>query len=454
MSKNVSIKEGDRARNFGPTAKIKTELQAGGSCYWVPEDERETGHIFASENREYTPDEIDKYGIDSIDVNIIFTGTTIDGDPWSVTIDPDTGLPIIDIDDVEITIDDITGDVDIHFPGNDPDDWPGWDDLDPDLKKDFDDWVNDGNDPDDWPGWDDLDPSIKDDFDGWINDTDITIDDADLDDFGIDPDSDIDISIDDLGNIDISDGDISIDFDPETGEWDTGECPASIKIMHVPTKTSYKDGEAIDLDGIVVQAFNSDGTPWSSSRYPDGYIPTHELVPDEKYAEYDKSADLAGMLDGSFLYKKNDGTIESGSIFSHAISPLDEDWSGSTGGGSATVSRIMGGWLVTMSYGSLTMGPYGLAYGDIAFKTVFYPDGSSAFMQYRISAPHWGNTLVLSAEETQEVTKDSYYFKDDESGQILNIGWTSPCLTDYSAHVDLVTNPQEDHDGSHHSGKF
>ena len=53
--------------------------------------------------------------------------------------------------------------------------------------------------------------------------------------------------------------------------------PDEIRIMHVPDKTTYQDGEPIDLEGIVVQAYR-DGEVWTSAKYPDGYIPVHELT--------------------------------------------------------------------------------------------------------------------------------------------------------------------------------
>lgn len=53
--------------------------------------------------------------------------------------------------------------------------------------------------------------------------------------------------------------------------------PDEIRIMHVPDKTTYQDGEQIDLEGIVVQAYR-DGEVWTSEQYPDGYIPVHELT--------------------------------------------------------------------------------------------------------------------------------------------------------------------------------
>lgn len=37
MSKNISIKEGNQNRNFSPS-KLRTALQGGGSCLWVPKD--------------------------------------------------------------------------------------------------------------------------------------------------------------------------------------------------------------------------------------------------------------------------------------------------------------------------------------------------------------------------------------------------------------------------------
>ena len=110
MSKNVSIEEGDRSRNFGPTSKIKTELQGGGECYWVPEDERFTAYVFASKNREYTAENISAYGIGEIDVNVIYAGVDPNGNPWYVYIDPNTGMPVIEYPEAKVT------DFDIRFP--------------------------------------------------------------------------------------------------------------------------------------------------------------------------------------------------------------------------------------------------------------------------------------------------------------------------------------------------
>jgi len=75
-------------------------------------------------------------------------------------------------------------------------------------------------------------------------------------------------------------------FNPDTGTGyytdDNGYLheevvPDEIRIMHVPDKTTYQDGEPIDLEGIMVQAYR-DGEVWTSAKYPDGYIPVHELT--------------------------------------------------------------------------------------------------------------------------------------------------------------------------------
>lgn len=39
MAKNITIAEGGVGRNFGPTKKLETDLQGGGTQLWIPEDE-------------------------------------------------------------------------------------------------------------------------------------------------------------------------------------------------------------------------------------------------------------------------------------------------------------------------------------------------------------------------------------------------------------------------------
>lgn len=68
MSKNIYITEGRKGRRFGSVKKLKTELQGGGSCLWVPEDDVQLEPLFATENGVYTPDE---YGFSDASISVV-----------------------------------------------------------------------------------------------------------------------------------------------------------------------------------------------------------------------------------------------------------------------------------------------------------------------------------------------------------------------------------------------
>lgn len=53
--------------------------------------------------------------------------------------------------------------------------------------------------------------------------------------------------------------------------------PASIRITTPPTKTSYSNGEAIDITGMVVTAYDANGNVWDDESYPNGIIPNSEI---------------------------------------------------------------------------------------------------------------------------------------------------------------------------------
>lgn len=59
MAKNITIAEGGVGRNFGPTKKLETDLQGGGTQYWIPEDEANDyaskEPLNVTENGTYTP---------------------------------------------------------------------------------------------------------------------------------------------------------------------------------------------------------------------------------------------------------------------------------------------------------------------------------------------------------------------------------------------------------------
>lgn len=73
MSKNIVIAEGRRGRRFGAVKKLRTKLQGGGDCLWVPEDDVQLESLYAYENGVYRPE---KYGFDSASVSVVDASLT------------------------------------------------------------------------------------------------------------------------------------------------------------------------------------------------------------------------------------------------------------------------------------------------------------------------------------------------------------------------------------------
>lgn len=89
MSKNTIIREGQVGRSFGGVAKLETDLTAGGTCFWVPKDERELETLNAERNGTYRPT---KYGFSRANVRVPsesgrVTGYGQDGNEYTVTVD-------------------------------------------------------------------------------------------------------------------------------------------------------------------------------------------------------------------------------------------------------------------------------------------------------------------------------------------------------------------------------
>lgn len=61
--------------------------------------------------------------------------------------------------------------------------------------------------------------------------------------------------------------------------------PDYISIVQPPYKLTYKNYEPIDLTGLVVQAYNEDGTVWTCNQYPNGIIPVGEITASPNTAE-------------------------------------------------------------------------------------------------------------------------------------------------------------------------
>lgn len=178
---------------------------------------------------------------------------------FDILIDLGLDLPDIDPDDLDditviIGIDPDTEIVTLEYP--DPD-------FDPDI------------DPDDLP--DILDYPMPDlDWDDFIDK---------LEELDLDPDILKDLSFVGLNDLELPtlvslDMDFNIQMD---------ELPASIEIVTMPNKLEYQDGERIDLTGMVVTAKKSDGSTWTSVKYPNGHIPLGELIVSPKVVSFSKS---------------------------------------------------------------------------------------------------------------------------------------------------------------------
>ena len=163
---------------------------------------------------------------------------------------------------------DILDDLGIDLPDIDPDDW---DDIPAIIGLDDDrDPVLVFPDPDtgiliEWP-LDDLD---WDDF---------------LDNYDLDWMLDMDIvGLDSLTGLDV---DISLDTDFSLK---VENVPTEIVIVTPPKKLKYIVGQRLDFTGMVVKAVKSDGSTWTSAKYPNGHIPLGELYLDPLVATVEEA---------------------------------------------------------------------------------------------------------------------------------------------------------------------
>ena len=101
MSKDIAIKEGDYAKQFGGVKKIRINNVGGGTSYWVPEDETVLGTKHITENGTYkASEEVDEhqqnrgwYGYGEVTVSGIGTASGIDpatGEQSTTETDPNT----------------------------------------------------------------------------------------------------------------------------------------------------------------------------------------------------------------------------------------------------------------------------------------------------------------------------------------------------------------------------
>lgn len=296
MSKNISIKERNRNLKY-KTTFLKTALQGGGYCEWVPESEIETEVLRAYSNGYYTPD---KYAFSEAVVNVpaiflqgmegldqMIYSLDIEGIIISeiVPIDfPDINTNPFIMEDLRIiTIDPTTGEkFDITFPEEfelmnsllSPfsSDW---------LIADFGDDTQIISHPDDIDTTPFVDP--------------VDTDGAQIPVVDVNLDNDYIIGVDDLGNFHVAsintEGFVSttmLGFTPTSFAFDANgmmegfdangnsmvailndgvvtqesHVPTRIAIIQPPFNVRYHDGDTIDYTGIRVGAYKSNGDPF------------------------------------------------------------------------------------------------------------------------------------------------------------------------------------------------
>lgn len=132
---------------------------------------------------------------------------------------------------------------------------------------------------------------------------------------GLDEDGDPTLWIEGLDEpIDLGDLDLDLlDLDWEIGSYITVDdisitvdadldlivenIPTAIEIITPPKQTRFIDGKRINIAGMVVKAVKSDGSTWTSAKYPNGHIPLGELILEPKVAGYITLEDITLRTD-------------------------------------------------------------------------------------------------------------------------------------------------------------
>ena len=70
MAKDITIQEGGIDRHMSGVAKLKTALDGGGTCYWVPEDQTTLKTKNVTKNGTYSASSDDAYGYSKVTVNV------------------------------------------------------------------------------------------------------------------------------------------------------------------------------------------------------------------------------------------------------------------------------------------------------------------------------------------------------------------------------------------------
>ena len=108
----------------------------------------------------------------------------------------------------------------------------------------------------------------------------------------------------DLGDLDLGDLDLGWELDTtitvpgfsitvdDDLKLKVENIPTAIEIVTLPKKLTFTYGKRIDITGMVVKAVKSDGTTWTSAKYPNGHIPLQELIVQPRVAGYVSMEDV------------------------------------------------------------------------------------------------------------------------------------------------------------------
>ena len=306
---------------------------------------------------------------------------------FDILIDLGLDLPDIDFDDLDditviIGIDPDTEIVTLEYP-------------DPDF------------DPDDLP--DIIDYPLPDlDWDDFIDN---------LEDLGIDPIILTDLSFTGLNDLGIPE----LVFVDEDFNIQEDELPASIEIVTPPKKLEYQDGERIDLTGMVVTAKKSDGSTWTSAKYPNGHIPLGELIADP----------LSALLD----VKPEEGSASLGDVNSmqYSFGP----W------GNAYWPNIV----VWNAFGPLA----------VSFSGLDAQTGSPIHLSWDSEHKVWWGNIDLNGQNPSPiygpVTLDAktllpYEAGDGSSSKRITVTWLRPGDSEpLSAYFDITVEPRRGNGG-------
>lgn len=101
--------------------------------------------------------------------------------------------------------------------------------------------------------------------------------------------------------------------------------PSSINITTNPTKTSYNDGETIDVTGMVVKAYKGDGGLWTATGYSGGVIPNSELNIYPRVADYTGEGSSGQTKEVEIIWLRPEDEEELTDTFNITIAPLEPD---------------------------------------------------------------------------------------------------------------------------------